>query len=176
MEKERMRIYLIRHSNAVDIEAADLEPDEQRPLSEKGREKMKNIACALKALGVKPNLIVSSSYVRAEQSAQILKKVLECKKDVAITKVLVPFGDPSEIIGEINERYTVDELILVGHEPCLSGLIGAMASSAPEILITLKYGGVCCLSADDLRMQRVAAIDWILTPKILSHVARSTFH
>src|SRR5512139_1904194 len=110
-----MKIYLIRHSNAVDLESADLEPDEQRPLSEKGREKMKNIASALKALGVKPNLTVSSPYVRAEQSAQILKKVLECKKDVAITEALVPFGEASDIIGEINEKYSVDELILVGH-------------------------------------------------------------
>ncbi len=171
-----MKIYLIRHSNAVDLESADLEPDEQRPLSEKGREKMKNIACALKVLGIKPNLIVSSPYVRAEQSAQILKKALECKKDVAITDALVPFGDANDIIGEINEKFSVDELILVGHEPCLSGLIGALVSGAPEIFITLKYGGVCCLSADDLRMQRVGAIDWILTPKILSHIARSSSH
>jgi phosphohistidine phosphatase len=169
-----MRIYLIRHSNAVDIEAADLEPDDQRPLSEKGREKMKNIALALKALGVKPNLIVSSPYVRAEQSAQILKKVLECKKDLAINESLVPLGNANNIIGEINEKYSVDELILVGHEPCLSGLIGVLVTSAPEILITLKYGGVCCLSVDDLRMQRVAAMEWLLTPKILSTIARSS--
>jgi phosphohistidine phosphatase len=58
---------------------ADFEEDDQRPLSERGHEKMKNIACSLKTLGVKPDLIVSSPYVRAVQTAQILKKVLECK-------------------------------------------------------------------------------------------------
>jgi hypothetical protein len=66
-------INLIHPSNTVDIEAANLEPGDQCPLSEKGREKIKNIACALKALGVKPDLVVSSPYVRAEQSARIMR-------------------------------------------------------------------------------------------------------
>jgi phosphohistidine phosphatase len=170
-----MRIYLIRHGNAVDTGTADFDEDAQRLLSEKGREKMKNIACALKNLGVKPNLIVSSPYVRAEQTAQILKKVLECKRDFALSDALVPLGNPGDILGEINEKYNVDELILVGHEPCLSVLIGMLISGAPDILITLKYGSVCCLSVDNLRMQRVAVMEWLLTPKILSRIRQPDF-
>ena len=163
-----MKLYLIRHRNAVDPGLPEYEDDSQRPLTEKGREKMDRIASALKGLGVEPDLIVSSPYARAAQTADLLAKVLKYKKEVAFSDCLVPAGDADGIIGEINEKYSVDELVLVGHEPSLSGLVGTLIAGSPEIAITLKNGGVCCLSADDLHVQRRAVLEWLLTPKILS--------
>jgi len=163
-----MKLYLIRHSNAVDPVTSDYEDDSQRPLTEKGREKTKKIASALKALGVEPDLIVSSPYVRASQTAAILAKGLKLKRNHIVSDSLVPMGDADSIVGEINEKFTVDELVLVGHEPCLSGLVGMLTAGNPELTINLKNGGVCCLSSDDLHVERKAALEWLLTPKILS--------
>ena len=166
-----MKIYLIRHSNAVDPGTPDYEDDSLRPLTEKGRDKMKDIASALKELDVKPDLIVSSPYVRAQQTAEILAKVLKYKQELAFSEALVPMGNADNIIGEINEKYSVDELVLVGHEPCLSVLIGTLIAGNPELTINLKNGGVCCLSSDDLHTERKAVMEWLLTPKILSELA-----
>ena len=166
-----MRIYLIRHSNAVDPGTPGYEDDSLRPLTEKGRDKMKDIASALKELDVKPDLIVSSPYIRAQQTAEILAKVLKYKQELAFSEALVPMGNADNIIGEINEKYSVDELVLVGHEPCLSVLIGTLIAGNPELAINLKNGGVCCLSSDDLHTERKAVLEWLLTPKILSELA-----
>ena len=166
-----MKIYLIRHSNAVDPGTPGYEDDSLRPLTEKGRDKMKDIASALKELNVKPDLIVSSPYVRAQQTAEILAKVLKYKPELAFSDALVPMGNADNIIGEINEKYSVDELVLVGHEPCLSVLIGTLIAGNPELTINLKNGGVCCLSSDDLHTERKAVLEWLLTPKILSELA-----
>ncbi len=163
-----MKLYLIRHSNAIDLGTDGYEEDSQRPLTEKGHEKMKKIASALKSLGLNPNLILSSPYVRASQTAEILAKVLKHRKEISYSNLLIPSRNPDEIIGEINEKYMVDELLLVGHEPCLSGLIGMLISGNPEAAINIKNGGVCCLSADDLRVERKAVLEWLLTPKILA--------
>ena len=163
-----MRIYLIRHSNAVEVGAEDYEDDSQRPLTEKGCEKMDSIASALKRLGVQPDLIVSSPYVRARQTAELLAQGLKYKGKIELNEALIPFGEANTIIGEINEKYTVGELIIVGHEPSLGLLIGALSAGNPELSITLKKGSVCCLAADDLRVERKASIEWLLTPKILS--------
>lgn len=163
-----MKIYLIRHSNAVDPGTPGYEDDSARPLTEKGRDKMEKIATALKGLGLKPDLIVSSPYVRARETAEIAAKVLKYQKDLAFCEALVPIGDVEELIGEINEKYHVDELVLVGHEPNLSTLIGTLTAGNPDLAVTLKKGGVCCLSADDLRTDRTAVLEWLLTPKILS--------
>lgn len=163
-----MKIYLIRHSNAVDPGTPGYKDDSTRPLTEKGRDKMDRIASALKGLGVEPDLIVSSPYVRARETAEIVAKMLKYKKGLAFSEALVPMGEADEVIGEINEKYNVDELVLVGHEPNMSALIGTLTASNPGLAITLKKGGVCCLSADDLRTDRTAVLEWLLTPKILS--------
>jgi len=166
-----MKIYLIRHSNAVDAGTPGYEDDSLRPLTDDGRDKMKKIASALKNLGLKPDLIVSSPYIRARQTADILAKVLKYKKEPVFNDALVPMGNAENILGEINEKYSVDELVLIGHEPCFSVLIGTLTAGNPEFAVYLKKGGVCCLSADDLHLERKAVLEWLLIPKILNELA-----
>jgi len=166
-----MKIYLIRHSNAIDPGTPGYEDDSLRPLTESGRNKMKTIATALKELDVKPDLIVSSPYVRARQTAEIVAKVLKYKQELAFSDALMPMGNPDNIIGEINEKYSVDELVLVGHEPCFSTLISTLTAGNPDLNINLKNGGVCCISSDDLHTERKAVLEWLLTPKILTELA-----
>jgi phosphohistidine phosphatase len=166
-----MKLYLIRHSNAVEPGTPEYEDDSQRPLTEKGREKMRKIASALRDLGVKPDLILSSPFARAAQTAEILAKIMKYKKEIAYSDSLVPVGNTDMLIGEINEKYTVDELMLVGHEPSLSALIGTLVAGTPEIAVNMKNGGVCCLAADDLHIERKAVLEWLLTPKLLSRLS-----
>lgn len=163
-----MKLYLIRHSNAVELGTQDFDDDSQRPLTEKGREKMDGIASALQGLGLIPDLIVSSPYVRARQTAEILGKGLNYKGQIQLNEALIPMGDAETMIGEINEKYLVGELILVGHEPSMSLLISSLTAGNSDLAITMKKGSVCCLEADDLRVERRASLEWLLTPKILS--------
>jgi len=83
----------------------------------------------------------------------------------------VPMGNPDDIIGEINGKYSVDELVLVGHEPCLSNLVSPLVAGKPDLAIDIKKGGVCCLAFTDLHIERKAILEWLLTPKILSELA-----
>jgi phosphohistidine phosphatase len=166
-----MKIYLIRHSNAVDPGTPGYEDDSLRPLTENGRDKMKKIASALKKLDVKPDLIVSSPYIRAKQTAEVLAKVLKFKSELVFSDALVPMGKPEDIIGEINEKYNVGELVLVGHEPCFSSLVGTLIAGNPDLTMTMKNGGVCCLASDDLHTEHKATLEWLLTPKIMSELA-----
>lgn len=164
-----MKLYLVRHAIAED--PAGYEDDSLRPLTEKGREKMKRIAAALCEIGVAPDLIVSSPYVRASQTAAILAKELKCKEEPSYSDFLMPGGEPNDMIGEINEKYTVDELMLVGHEPSLSALAGVLLAGNADIAIDLKKGGVCCLSVDDLHYDRKATLEWLITPKIATRLS-----
>jgi len=127
---------------------------------------MKKIASAFKDLGVEPDLIVSSPFIRASQTASILAKILKYKGDVVYSDSLVPMGKPDDMIGEINEKYSVDELMLVGHEPNLSMLMSVLLAGNPDISINFKKGGVCCLSVDNLHYDRKAVLEWLITPKI----------
>jgi len=166
-----MKLYLVRHAVAEEIGTTECEDDSQRPLTEKGREKMRRIAEGLKEIGVQPDLIVSSPYVRASQTASILAKELKYKEEIYYSDFLVPMGEPSDIIGEIAEKYSVEELLLVGHEPNLSSLASVLLAGNPDIFTNFKKGGVCCLSVDDLHYDRKAVLEWLITPKISTRIS-----
>lgn len=75
------------------------------------------------------------------------------------------------LLAEINEKYTVDSLAIVGHEPYLSALVGSLVAGGSSVDITFKKGGVCRLSTDDLHHSRKATLEWLLTPGVLVEIA-----
>lgn len=162
-----MNLYIVRHAIAVEQGTPGYEEDSQRPLIDKGKKKMRQIAKGLRSLGVSFDLILSSPYIRAKETAEILADVFKMKKAIEFSDNLIPMGDPDLLIAEINEKYSVDSLALVGHEPELTHLIGLLIAENAGIDITLKKGGVCSLSADDLHHTRTATLEWLLTPGIL---------
>jgi phosphohistidine phosphatase len=167
-----MNLYIIRHAIAVDQATPDYASDSERPLTDKGRKKMRQIAKALRYLGVEFDRILSSPYVRACETAEVLADVFKMKKEILFSDHLIPEGNPELLIGEINEKYLVDSLALVGHEPHLSTLIGLLIGDSSKIELTLKKGGVCHLSADDLHHHdHRATLEWLLTPGILMEIS-----
>jgi len=166
-----MNIYIIRHAIAVDEGAPGYADDSQRPLTDKGRKKMRQIARGLRALGVEFDLILSSPYVRARETAEIVADIFKMKKKIAFSESLVPMADPGLLIPEVSEKYAVDSIALVGHEPHLSTLVGLLAAENTKIDVTLKKGGVCYLSADDLHHEHRATLEWLLTPGILMEIS-----
>ena len=169
-----MNLYIIRHAIAVDEATSSYEQDSERPLTDKGRKKMRKIAKALRHLEVKFDLILSSPYLRACETAEILADVFKMKNKVVFSDNLIPLGNPELLIGEINEKHTVDSLAIVGHEPHLSALVGLLVADSSKIEMTLKKGGVCYLSADDLHYQdHRATLEWLLTPGILVEIGNN---
>jgi phosphohistidine phosphatase len=165
-----MDLYIIRHAIAVDRGTPEYADDSQRPLTDKGKKRMRQIAKGLHALGVDFDLILSSPYVRAKETAEILADVFKTKADIAFSENLIPMGDPDLLISEINEKYSVNSIALVGHEPHLTTLISLLVSDNASLDVILKKGGVCRLSADDLHHTRKTTLEWLLTPGILVEI------
>ncbi len=162
-----MILYIIRHAIAAPVPPEGAEGDDsQRPLTAKGRNKMYRIAQGLKEQGASIDLIVTSPYLRAIQTARVLAKKFELPKDkVVASEALSPAGQVGDLVREINGKYQgLENLALVGHEPYLSRLTALLLSGDPGLSITLKKGGVCRLSIETLQVGRCATLDWLLTP------------
>lgn len=159
-----MILYIIRHAIAEEDPSGE---DSQRALSKKGSKKMHQIAKGLRTLAVEFDLILSSPYVRSKETAEILADVFKMKKKIEYSDHLIPMGNPDLLIAEVNEKYVVDSLAIVGHEPYLTTLISLLTANDSTIDMTLKKGGVCVLSTDDLRHTRRATLEWLLTPGVL---------
>jgi phosphohistidine phosphatase len=165
-----MNLYIIRHAIAVDEGSPEYEDDSQRPLTDKGKKKMRQIAKGLRALGVDFDLILSSPYIRAKETAEIIADVFKVKEDIAFSDKLIPMGDPDLLISEMNEKYSAHSIALIGHEPQLTALVSLLVAENVNVDMTLKKGGLCRLSADDLHHTRKATLEWLLTPGILIEI------
>lgn len=163
-----MELYLLRHGIAAPRSARRHRPDSERPLTAKGARRIRRIAEAMKDLELSFDYIVSSPYVRAKATAGIIAGVLAAQDTLRLSDALTPTGKPRELIREINGLHPAPKnLLLVGHEPYLSGLISFLVTGHPGFSLTLKKGGLCKLSADSLEYSRCATLEWLLTPRHL---------
>jgi phosphohistidine phosphatase len=123
-------------------------------------------------LGVQIDLVLTSPYLRAAQTAKILAKKFDlAKAKVIITNNLTPTGYPDQLVEEINKTHAgVENIALVGHEPSLSNLVSMLVSGDPTLSVTLKKGGVCRLSLDNLSYGRCARLDWLVYPAQLAKI------
>ncbi len=126
---------------------------------------MIKVADALYKMGLRVDLILSSTFMRARQTAEIARNHLHLKKDrLVLIEALAPLGDPVQLIEEIQAKYMVDRLLLVGHEPDLSNLISLLLSGDTSLSISMKKGGICCLSVDGLVAGKCAGLEWLINP------------
>ena len=161
-----MNLFIVRHAIAAEAGSAGFTDDCQRPLTEKGRMKMEAVARGLHSLDVNLDMILSSPYLRARETADILADVFKMKARPALNENLTPIGDIQRLIGDITASTSVENLALVGHEPSLSALVSTLLAGTPDILVNMKKGGVCCLTLDNFRKDR-AMLEWLLTPSQL---------
>jgi phosphohistidine phosphatase len=162
-----MNLYIVRHAIAVQRGTPDYEDDSQRPLTDKGRKKMRKIVQGLRQFDTPLNTILSSPYVRARDTAKILADEFKLENQLYFSENLVPPGNFEALVDEIHEKYDVENLALVGHEPMLSQLISWLTTGHTDLELNLKKGGVCYLSSDNLYQDHRAALEWLLTPALI---------
>ena len=166
-----MDLYLLRHGLAVEPGTPGYSTDAERPLTKKGKTKMKKIAKAMNELTCSFDLVLSSPYKRARQTAEIVAAKLKASKQLEFSDALTPHGNAKELIGFLNHhRPAPDTVLLVGHEPHLSGLISLLISGDRRLELVLKKGGLAKLSIQSLKHDRCAALEWLLTPRQLVEI------
>jgi len=159
-----MNLYLMRHAIAEERDTSLYPEDSLRPLSSPGRRKMVKIAQGIKNMGFDFDMIVSSPFLRARETAEIMAKRFGLQARLNFTDQLSPFGDAEKLIVEIREQFAVEHLLLVGHEPSMSYLTSVLVSGNGSLTMTMKKGGLCCLSVSELRYGQCAILESLLTP------------
>ncbi len=159
-----MELYLLRHGIAVDKGTAGFSRDSDRPLTDQGIEKMYRIAKAMKSLELTFDLILSSPFVRAKQTAEIVAEVLGLGRALRFSANLAVGGDPEMLVKEIKPENS-ERILLVGHEPYLSTMVSVLVSGHDGLSINMKKGGLCKLTMNSLRFGQCATLEWLVGPR-----------
>ena len=161
-----MNLYLLRHGIAAEPGMAGFQPDAERPLTPKGENRLRTAAKAMAKLDLSFDLILSSPFLRAKQTAEIIARNFKLRKKLAFSDDLTPTGNPRLLIQELNRfRPEPENVLLVGHEPYLGKLIALLAAGNTSLELDFKKGGLCKLEADFLLYGRCAKLVWLLTPR-----------
>jgi phosphohistidine phosphatase len=100
-----MRLVIVRHA-----EAAPGEPDELRSLTAEGREQAEALGELFRAVGIRPDVVVTSPLLRARQTAAALEL-----GEPEIDERLAPGASPEEMRDAAWGRG--DTVVVVGHQP-----------------------------------------------------------
>src|SRR4051812_30623911 len=156
-------LYVLRHGIAVPHGTPGVAEDE-RPLTPKGRKRLRQIARGLRRLELDPERIVSSPLPRAWQTAEIVADELGMSDRLEAAEELRADRSPEAIRDWLHAR-AEGRLMIVGHNPNLSLLLGLLVTgNGDSMLCELKKGGIAALSSGD---ERGFMLDWIATPRIL---------
>lgn len=154
-----MRIYLVRHSDSV--ERVPSMPDAARYLSARGRLSFREMALRFRDAGGHPTRILTSPFVRAVQTAEILSETLRYDGEVVLDPRLSPGFDVAKL-NDVLEGYPRErEIAFVGHEPDLGGILTRLLSLPQGY--AMRKGAIAALdlpmAGDPLR----AGLAWFLT-------------
>jgi phosphohistidine phosphatase len=143
-----MQLLLIRHADAGERDPLRWPDDALRPLTARGRKRHRRVAKRLRRRGLVPTLLLSSPWLRAWETAELVSELTGAPPPVACPALAGPPDVPAiaAAVGRLR-RDTI--LALVGHEPWL-GELGSLllTGDARRLSIVFPKSGVLGLTAD----------------------------
>ena len=169
-----MDLILIRHARAFDRDAAAWPDDSRRPLTASGREEFRRLAKRLGRIAPGVELVESSGFVRAWQTAQVLCEETGWPKASRLDRLECAAGQDGDgiesLVRTLGGMKELDAIAWVGHEPMLSRLAARLLTgSADGAAIAFKKGAALALRIG--RGGRGELL-WMLTPRVAARMRR----
>ena len=162
-----MRLLIVRHGPAGSREEweAQGKDDRLRPLTPKGKKEVRKAADGLLHLVPALDLIATSPWTRAVQTAEILDEEYGC----LMTEVEELTADrrPEDLRPWLGEQQGKETVGLVGHEPHLGLLVGYLLSGKTVSFVDLKKGGACLVQMEDPSRPGSGCLEWLMTDRQL---------
>lgn len=167
-----MQIYILRHAVAVPRGTPGY-PNDDRPLTEDGISKMTENAKGINIISGGFDVIISSSLIRALDTAKITAEAVGYTKEITITQYLLPGSVQKNLYKFLSSYNDTEKILLVGHEPHL----GYLASSFLGInnsVVELKKGAICRIDIDNIPPGKAGKMIYLIQPRELRAIAYSS--
>ncbi len=109
--------------------------------------------------------IATSPLKRAKETALIAAKVLKKDDLVELWDELRPEGETVDLYRRLSKLKRDSGVMLVGHEPYLSAMIGELVSGTRQVRIVLKKAGVAKVEVTTFVPKTSGELRWLMTPR-----------
>jgi phosphohistidine phosphatase len=167
-----MNIYILRHASAG-LRRVNPILDRKRPLDKEGKRHCLQLAYVLNAMNLQFDVIISSPLKRSMQTASFVGTEIGYEQQILSSPALAPEATLTQFQALLREYADFENVLLVGHNPNLSGFLGSLivpASACPAMNIDGR-GGLAPVrlrkgSIARLNMTRgPATLQWLLDPR-----------
>lgn len=135
-----MKLWVLRHGEA---EPYGSRPDSERALTAHGREEALRSAAEL--IGQPITAIYASPYLRAQQTAELVREALGFQPDIRTVEWLTPDNRPQAVAEQL---VSVDYALLVSHNPLVGNLLGYLQHGHVQQPEAVKTAGLAELEGD----------------------------
>ena len=165
-----MDLFVLRHGDAG-RHSMMFRDDSKRSLTVDGKKEIGEITKGLESLGVEIDYIFTSPLLRSKQTAEIVFDNMKCKNQISELEELKPEGNRLQLYKKLATLKQNSSVLIVGHEPYLSELIGE-AISGGSSRIDLKKGGLARIRTISLLPKIQGELRWLMTPKHMKKMAK----
>ena len=161
-----MDCLLMRHGIALDAEEwAGAEED--RPLTKKGKVRTRQAAAGLAALKCRPTHLFSSPFVRAYDTAKLVRAEVCPTLNVERCHELAVGASPKQVLSFLRLLHPTSTVICVGHEPLLGEVAGMLLSGKSIPGLSFKKAGAALIHLADGPKPGRGILRWWLQPRQL---------
>ena len=157
-----VRLYFLRHGQAGSRHKWQGD-DSVRPLTARGKQRMKREAAAIRTMDLRLDLILTSPLARARKTAEIVAKALGLGARLVTDPRLAPGFGPGQLRALLAKHRNVAALMLVGHEPDFSRTISHLIGGGR---LDVKKGALALVELADRTSLRGRLV-WLIPPKAL---------
>ena len=166
-----MTLYVLRHGIAED--GAPGGDDRTCVLTPRGRIRLRAAVRGMRALRLRIDLLLASPLSRTTETAAIVSEVYGGQPAPRVLPALAPGIAPAETVRALRPLARHGHVMIVGHEPGLSGVVSLLLTGSPDgMSLALKKGGLIALELSDRAADPRASLHFMLTPRQLRRLGR----
>jgi phosphohistidine phosphatase len=153
-----MRLYLVQHGDALPKKV-----DPERPLSERGRSDVEQLAAFIGRVGIRVARVAHSGKTRARQTAELLAATVTSSGEIEARGGMDPL-DPTDALAKEAQTWNED-VMLVGHLPFMGKLVARLIGQGEDSdVVAFQPGSGVCLERKE---EGGWALVWMIRPDLL---------
>lgn len=156
-------IFILRHAQAEDLTSSDLKNDFDRNLTEEGIKKTTKLSLLINELEENIDVVLSSPYIRAKETAKLFISNLSPKPELKIVDFLGSGVSCKEIAKGLLPYISLTKIVIVGHAPDLEIFLGKLIGAER---IKLKKGALAKVVLNN-SIELSGELEWLITPKLI---------
>jgi phosphohistidine phosphatase len=168
-----VRIVAVRHGPAFDRDPMRWPDDARRPLTPTGAAQTRRAVKGLARYVGKVDRIVTSGAVRCRATTNLLRAALKEPPGVEVWRELAPGQLAPPVIRRLaRTTRSGQQVVLVGHDPTLTELLGLALIGEGTPFVRMGKGAAVCLEFPRGVRPGAGVLRWLATRKQLSRAGK----